>query len=382
MAEVKKQQEKKPSFRNKAIILLSIAALGLLSASSPSISIATPTATATQEPITIVEPIILPASSITTYTVNSIDETIYDPTIDSETFPFVTVKTTPLKITVTDNQLVHAEKLPLPCGPGQKPADPESSNLPFPKGEEIDERAELCNKVSHIATGFGITLSSEQIEEIASEMIIVSKNDIRIFCGEGAAACFFNAPLIMFGSLPQTSQIAHELGHKAIGNANNTNYLSEATGICYFSKDGFRIIYSDQESITDYFVFDIPNEFFPSVFQQMLISRGGPKYGIMPEYLYSDEKKREDPSLIDEFQQLGSTYSSNPSIVDFNFLFGQKPTTTDTFFILLEELADGKIDIPSLVERFRAHIATLKIFENTKFPPRQPSELSPAEACK
>jgi len=31
MAEVKKQQEKKPSFRNKAIILLSIAALGLLS---------------------------------------------------------------------------------------------------------------------------------------------------------------------------------------------------------------------------------------------------------------------------------------------------------------------------------------------------------------
>lgn len=253
----------------------------------------------------------------------------------------------------------------------------------------VHERKLLCDNLSILSMSFSWNLTYEQIEELASKIIVLDQENRKKYCFGDASGCEFSSA--GFLALEQTSSITtliHELGHNP--STQESPYYSESTGFCYQSTaESFSITYPDKDQFTGVSTITASPEFLSTAYEQFAISIGLRMNNVtgiptdLPGYLQFTNPNDAEAyiSLIGAFYRFGEGFKNIQSSTNTTSMIQEQPSLEDIAKLLEQVSIASGVDLVDLIDKLNSHLFNVFPLRHS-YIPLLPSAEQPIDACQ
>lgn len=284
-------------------------------------------------------------------------------------------QTTPLEVIRENGKITSIANPPIPCG------EPSvfNPNQELPSVVTINEREILCQNIQTIANMLQIPITQNQIEKIASQIIITSLEDIDQICGKKKSGCYlYDAEkILLYLVFNEPNTIIHEKTHAIV--LYDDKYLNIENETCYlydYNNRDFSMIFKDENSQTGWSTVYLSNELLPSIMEDALI-KVRQKFinnSQYPAYVSESKMNEEMTSALKKmFDALDF------SGVDSSFILRDGHVSMSEIFEYVENVIGSPDNLATLNDLFSQSVAS-QGFEMSN--PITESDLSPFSACK
>lgn len=272
-----------------------------------------------------------------------------------------------------------------PCGDPEQPIINEIDNGLI----LVHERKLLCDNLAILSMSFSWNLTYEQIEELASKIIILDQENRKKYCLGDASGCeFSSAGFIALEPSSSITTLIHELGHNP--STQKSPYYSASTGFCYQSaSESFSITYPDNDQLTGVSTITASPEFLSTAYEQFAISLGLKVNNVtgfrsdLPGYLQFTNSNDTDAyiSLIGVFYRFGEGFKDIQPGTNTTVMIQEQPSLEDIAKLLEQVSIASGVDLVDLIDRLNSHVSNVSPLRHNYIPPL-PSVEQPIDACQ